>query len=796
MGSMRATSSLQTSSGGSRDRGRLLTIDGLMRLKQAIRDWEILHDKRCTHERMRDLTAEHKERGLDPSTISKILKGKEAVDPDSIHYLFLAFQLTLTEADLTAPSTVPLPKDVNFVGREKAIADLQVLVEQNIKVILLQAKGGVGKTTLARKFLQQEVTRFLEIPIAKETKDIASVESLLEEKLRQLGEEPGREFLVSIDRLKCKLQTERIGILIDNLEPILDPSGRFIEAHRRYVELIRVLTDPSVRSLTLMTSRERLHEPDVTVHHYALKCIPVEGWTQFFQMRRLTTPQRELELLYHAYGGNAKAMEIISGAIAHEYQSDTELYWADNRDDLLGARDLEELVIQQFDRLQAQDIFAYNLLCRMGCYRYQDVANVTQDGLFALLWDVPDRRKKRTVRALQDRSLIEVEEGHYALHPVLRAEAITRLRDGEDWITANQKAAEYWTDSVRSISRVGDALQAFEAYYHHLELNDSEAASQVILYKRSLDRRNLGLSLGSSFYRLGLVQQIIEGINQILPDLSSDSLRAQLYSTLANANSIIGNIQEGIKYQELSIESVRLAGLNHESGSPPIHHRRRELYSLLSIGLYRIDLWDLRQATRIFEKIIEQSQQLGLDSLTAKAECHLAFIKSCTGESEVAIALIDKAHQFIDQFHSSEDEPISHGFLYHLWALGSACKNIGLLDQAQSNYRRILSALETLEQPEIQAKTLTGLAELCRARADYSTAILHHHNAIALLEKIEAKCQLAEAHYQLGRTLKGSGAIDTAVEMAFHFSEAARLFNEVGAPLQVAKMKDSTTQLG
>ena len=94
---------------------------------------------------------------------------------------------------------------------------------------------------------------------------------MIEEKLKQLGEEPGREFLVSIDRLKRKLQGEAIGILIDNLEPALDSSGKFIEPHRRYVELLRVLSDPSVQSVTLVTSRERLYEPSVAVQHLSVE---------------------------------------------------------------------------------------------------------------------------------------------------------------------------------------------------------------------------------------------------------------------------------------------------------------------------------------------------------------------------------------------------------------------------------------------------------------------------------------------------------------------------------------------
>ncbi len=141
---------------------------------------------------------------------------------------------------------------------------------------MIQARGGVGKTTLARKYLQQEFGSYLEFPIAKETKDIALIEGLIEEK-RRLGEEPGHEFLVSLDRLKRKLQGDLIGILIDNLEPALDSTGKFIEAHRRYLELLRMLADPTVRSITLITTRERLREPAITVHHYGLKSLDVQA---------------------------------------------------------------------------------------------------------------------------------------------------------------------------------------------------------------------------------------------------------------------------------------------------------------------------------------------------------------------------------------------------------------------------------------------------------------------------------------------------------------------------------------
>jgi len=420
-----------------RERGRILTDSGWNKLDAALQSWEVLVGNKRTFERL-GLEAQ-----LDPGTIAKILKRREGADLSKIEQVFRAFKLSMDAQD-HAPvlQEVVQTVDPNFVGREGAIADLNTLVNRDAKVIVIQARGGVGKTTLARKYLQQEFETVLEFPIAKETKDIASIESLIEEKLRQLGEEPGREFLVSIDRLKRKLQSDRIGILIDNLEPALDSAGKFIEPHRRYVELLRVLADPSVRSLTLITSRERLNEYSISVHPYLLRELSLEAWKQFFLNRfRIQDSEKKefrdsnilaLTNLQNAYGGNAKAMDILCGVILTDYAGDIAAYWDANQHDLLIERALEDLVVGQFDRLQQLDPDAYKLLCRMGCYRYQDVPTVPIEGLLCLLWDVPGNRQRRVVKALQERSLIDCKDGEFWLHPVIRGEAIGRLRASED----------------------------------------------------------------------------------------------------------------------------------------------------------------------------------------------------------------------------------------------------------------------------------------------------------------------------------------------------------------------------
>jgi tetratricopeptide (TPR) repeat protein len=572
-----------------RSRGRILTAEALSRLQQALRAWEVQHERRCTQGQIRELTSGFKEGGLDPTTISKILKTKGGVDPESIRHLFQAFGLQLEETDLVASAQATFQIDPNFVGREGAIADLNMLLNREVKLIVIQARGGVGKTTLARKYLQQEFGQVLEFPIAKETKDIASIESLIEEKLRQLGEEPGREFLVSIDRLKRKLQAERIGILIDNLEPALDSAGRLIEAHRRYVELLRVLADPSVRSLTLITSRERLHEPSVAVQHYPLRSLEVAAWEQFFQLRQLATDTPALAALHHAYGGNAKAMEILSSVIQQDYSEDIEAYWQENQNDLLIERDLEDLVISQFDRLQAQDEDAYKLLCRMGCYRYQDVPTVPIEGLFCLLWDVPEHRQKRVVRVLQERSMVDVKDGEYWLHPVIRGEAIERLRVSEDWEISNRKAAVFWSEFVKTIEDIDDAIRAFEPYYHYWFIQDFEQVYNVFTNRRKNSGFKREETLALAHYRLGVFQQMITAIEKTI-------IKIEPGYPLAKLNNILGNLYwlQGFPYKAIEchnhvrelVSDYLISLPNLQKGSENwIDLMRLETYSLGNIGL-------------------------------------------------------------------------------------------------------------------------------------------------------------------------------------------------------------------
>ena len=680
-------------------------------------------------------------------------------------------------------SSLQSKQDLNFVGRESAIAHLNILINQGAKVILIQSPGGIGKTTLAKKYLREKFGEsVLEFPIAKETKDIASVESLIEERLRQLDEEPGREFFVSLERLKQKLKTQAMGVLIDNLEPALDESGRFVEEHRRYVELLRVLADDAVKSVTLITSREPLGE-SVDFIPYPLPSLSESAWQEFFNNRGITTDTPALAEMHQAFGGNALAMKILCDPIQRYFNGDVAAYWQEHKseDGLLTELAVENLIKEQFNRLQQIYLEAYRLLCRLGCYRYQDVPRVPIEGLFCLLWDVPEAQHRRVIQSLRDRSLVEFCNGEYWLHPVIRAEAIARLRASHHWEAANRKAAEFWTESIKTVETIEDVLTAFEAYYHCIEISDFELACNVILEER-YNKWEEDEPLGASFYRLGLLRPMISNINHIINYINSGLSLGILYNLLGDLYWKSGNLHEAIKCHEKSenIASNALEG-EQELGEKTIRLMRLKRVSFLNRGLCKLGLLEIEEAKKLFHK----GHMFAEAKLNSFHIVDFYFCLSCCysylGSREEAYFFAKKAESniiFVKKYAWSTG--------YRLLFLGLTYKKLGEIEKSFEMFRKAIAFAEESHYTQVKGKALDGLAQLYRINEEFETALSHHLEAIELLDKIGAKCDLAEAYYQLGLTYQKMSETEKIQE---NFDKAIQLFNEMEAPKQVEKVR-------
>ncbi|NEQ99246.1 MAG: tetratricopeptide repeat protein [Cyanothece sp. SIO2G6] len=559
-----------------------------------------------------------------------------------------------------------------------------------------------------------------------------------------------------------------------------------------------------MQSTTLITSRERLREASVTVETYLLRSLALEAWQTFFASRSLATDTPALEALHNAYGGNAKAMEIISGAITQDFDGDVDTYWQDNQDDLFIERDLEDLVKEQFERLQAHNLDAYNLLCRMGCYRYQDVPTVPVEGLFCLMWDVPEKEHKRVVKVLRDRSLVEFSDHNYWLHPVIRAEAIHILRSRQDWEETNEKAARFWTISTPKISTVQDALIAFESYFHYLSIFNFNAACGVILMRRTSKYEWYASDGGELLYnitrRFGFPRKTINAINSVIQEVENDFSSAALWLGLSIFYVITGdlcqsideakkaaNLIERIELSKSTTRIVEEGSYIHPSNkakvAPKVFLERVKLASLMTEALCHIYLLNLEVAQSVLEEVISLEILPENEGFYTEAKFSLCLLLSEYKRDELKTSMVDEVEGTLRNDEALLGEWCrGYGFLF----MGETRRNLGNLGTALDLYKKAIASSEESGYRQIQARAMTGLAQIFRIREEFEKALSYHSEAERILDSIEAKCDLAESHLQLGLTYREMKNIDRSNS---NIQRAIELFSEMKAPKQVERVK-------
>ena len=720
---------------------------------------------------------------------------------------------------LTKPNTSQhAPVDQSFVGRGEAIANLDKLIASGRKLILIHQRGGEGKTTLAKQYLKQHFgDKVLEFLIAKEPNAVSSVEILLEEPLRKLGTEPGLELGASLNRLRQKLKLIKVGVLIDNLETILDGDGKIFEPYRSYLELLRILVDTDVRSTTLITSRSQLCESNLDIETYHLEILDIVAWQEYFRSQGLDIEKdySTMKAMYKTHGGNALAMKLRCGRAMKDFEGDIDAYWKSARGDRLlkgevrnDDSQLRNLIVEQFDYLANVDTVAYSLLIRMGCYRYQDDAPKTSEGgLFCLLWDVSEEEQGRIITSLRDRALIEFNfnkvrrDSEYWLHPEIKSEAISRLKKITDWEVAHQQAARFWHDEVEQIENTEDALRAFESYYHYMMIEDYEKAANELLFRRpnSVEETNKfegGATLGGSLIKHSLFSQIESAAKQLVVKVTNKQYLSKLYSFLGCICRDRGEIGKAIKHfktsQVLATEAIEdLNEIEKSSHSDKISILKElTADSLLNTANCKTKLGELKQALLICEQV-EQMLEYEEDEYFLKRKIHayfsLAYLHSFEASKEHKTQAEHKK-KALNYAQKAYEENLSaildkHIFGLRLALLGATYKNIGDLETA-TNFYSLLKDREDCPTV-VKAEALYGLAEVCRKKQAFEQSKQFCKDAIKCLEEIGASFGLAEAYLQLGLTLKSQGLFTESEES---IKKSIALFQDIGATKQIVRV--------
>lgn len=246
-----------------RSRGSMLTPAGWQKLQERILELETETGVKYTPRKISDTAQLIGFGGLHPDTVRKILRCNTGVDSSSIDVVFKVLSLKLNVDDYTqvhlhfeAPSLharKDLQEDLReavdvstFYGRANELSVLeQWIVYDCCQLVAVLGMGGIGKTTLSTKLVEQIKNKFERV-IWRSLRNAPPSENLLADLLQFLSKGSETNLPANVDSrvslLIDYLRASRCLIILDNAEAIFKPRGRagyYIEGYENYGTLLK-----------------------------------------------------------------------------------------------------------------------------------------------------------------------------------------------------------------------------------------------------------------------------------------------------------------------------------------------------------------------------------------------------------------------------------------------------------------------------------------------------------------------------------------------------------------------------
>ncbi|MFN9759622.1 MAG: NACHT domain-containing protein [Pseudanabaena sp.] len=676
----------------------------------------------------------------------------------------------------------------SFLGRDSAIESLNALAKAN-RVIVIHGVGGQGKTTVAQKYLQDlenDGYQVIELYMSINVTNIPSAKSVLDEWFnRDFHEMLSAQFPVTLDRLRRILKERKLAILIDNIESLLDENGKFIPEHTQYLELFSVLSVHVTQSITIVTSRCRLLESRLrSVYNYAIPSLSQTDWQDYFTYNNILFDEKSLTEMHSKLGGNAKAMTSLCGEIHMDFDRNATNFWEQRGADILASADLKDLVAGHLERLEKLEPLAYGLLKRMGCYRYQSIPHIPIEALFCQLWDTPKEIHIKTIEVLKNRSLLELVNGEYSLHPLVRAEAVHLLKQNEEEFTkAHNNAADFWKAKVQSLDTDKDLLMAFEPCYHYLETNELHKIIEIFLNTDLLKDGYLHLS----FYgRLSptLVLELLDKIEErtlLLPPEQGIPVLAHVKSFRGNAYFFSGEPQKALIELEVAIKIIE------QNNSPQL------IFFLLSNVFQafacKLDLGEFDEALVLIQPYIDNIDRYKCTNhpriqqwFTVYSQLARSFILAMNLEHDASVALIEETYEVITNSSLYMSDSSKCCACLYFGCISVMNKRF---DQSLKIYNTALQFSHTTSNKPLEGKTMRRIVVVYRNIGDLPKAKECCLQAKDILTKIESKLDLAKILVEealIAREMREHGYDD-------NFEMAIALFTELNAPKQVERVR-------
>ena len=308
------------------------------------------------------------------------------------------------------------PTDIQpFCGRDKELDKLTAwLTIDRCKLIGILGIGGIGKTALAARLSDTDLTEDFDLVIWRSLREAPPLQQLIGELVQFLSGFTEIDVPKSSDRaigrLLYYLRQKRCLIVLDNIEAIMeagDFAGNYRSDYTDYGQLFQSIGTTRHQSCLLFTSREpppelaELAGEDIPVRALYLSGLADDA-TELLTKIGLNGDASQLAAISDRCQGNPLYLRIVANTIVHSFDSQIDNFLAANQ---YTYGKIAYVLQAQLERLaRAEKLIIYHLAIA----REPISLTTLETHLQPLGYDT---NIVQTIDSLQQRSLIEVTQG-------------------------------------------------------------------------------------------------------------------------------------------------------------------------------------------------------------------------------------------------------------------------------------------------------------------------------------------------------------------------------------------------